>query len=397
MKRIPHFRTNALALFVAIAFITTSCSGGGAPFLRSGRRTSKSSHAVGVYKIGTPYQVDGVWYYPREDYSYSEVGVSSWYGPNFHNKLTANGEIFDMNMPTAAHRTLPLPSVVRVTNLENGRVAILTVNDRGPFVNNRIIDVSRRGAQLLGFLEKGTAKVRVEVLPEESRKLKRQAMGLDDGEELKTQFANSQTAPKAPKNIKPLVYSPKNNPFAEPEKEVAKPLKTSNLPPLANPRPLRMENIQNVKPVAKTSNFKSSSYSNLSNNTQASKTKVVQTQTLRKSTAGNVADNLIKAAPTKMVKANFVQAGAFSNYDNAVRLSKTLSSVGDAHISPVSVNGRTLYRVRVGPANTAGDAQTILKKVKAFGHSGARIVKDKVATSSSKLSQSSNVRHLINN
>ncbi|MBT7942196.1 MAG: septal ring lytic transglycosylase RlpA family protein, partial [Alphaproteobacteria bacterium] len=102
------------------------------------------------YKIGDPYQIQGVWYYPAEDFEYEETGIASWYGTQFHGRRTANGETYDMNALTAAHRTLPMPSFVRVTNMENGRSLILKVNDRGPFARSRIIDISRRGAQLLG-------------------------------------------------------------------------------------------------------------------------------------------------------------------------------------------------------------------------------------------------------
>ncbi|MCH7551417.1 MAG: septal ring lytic transglycosylase RlpA family protein, partial [Proteobacteria bacterium] len=85
------------------------------------------------FKIGQPYQIQGVWYYPAENYQFDETGIASWYGVQFHGRRTANGEIYDMNSLTAAHRTLPMPSFVRVTNLENGRSLILKVNDRGPF------------------------------------------------------------------------------------------------------------------------------------------------------------------------------------------------------------------------------------------------------------------------
>lgn len=131
----------------------------------------------GMYKIGNPYKIKGTTYYPREDYNYSEVGIASWYGKDFHNKRTANGEKYDMNTLTAAHRTLPLPSIVRVTNLENGRSLVLRVNDRGPYAKNRIIDISKRGAQLLGYQVQGTAKVRVEVLAKESQELKAALLG----------------------------------------------------------------------------------------------------------------------------------------------------------------------------------------------------------------------------
>ncbi|MFQ5784962.1 MAG: septal ring lytic transglycosylase RlpA family protein [Alphaproteobacteria bacterium] len=123
----------------------------------------------GEYKVGKPYRVDGAWYYPRENPDYDQTGVASWYGREFHGLRTANGALYNMNALTAAHRTLPMPSLVRVTNLENGRSLVLTVNDRGPFVRNRIIDVSRRAAQLLGFYEKGTARVRVQAVSAEPR------------------------------------------------------------------------------------------------------------------------------------------------------------------------------------------------------------------------------------
>ena len=131
----------------------------------------------GMYKIGKPYKIKGTTYYPKEDYHYSEVGIASWYGSDFHNKRTANGEKYDMNTLTAAHRTLPLPSIVKVTNLENGRSLVLRVNDRGPYAKNRIIDISKRGAQLLGYQVQGTAKVRVELLEKESKELKAALLG----------------------------------------------------------------------------------------------------------------------------------------------------------------------------------------------------------------------------
>lgn len=141
---------------------------GGSPYSQAAAIKSQG----GMYKVGNPYKIFGTWYYPKEDYSYSEVGTASWYGKDFHARKTANGEKYDMNTLTAAHRTLPLPSIVKVTNLENGRSLILRVNDRGPYAKNRIIDISKRGAQLLGFQVQGTAKVRVEVMEKESKALK---------------------------------------------------------------------------------------------------------------------------------------------------------------------------------------------------------------------------------
>lgn len=111
---------------------------------------------------GPPYEVAGRWYVPAHEPNYNEVGIASWYGPSFHGKASANGETFDENDLTAAHPTLPIPSLVRVTNLENGKIVVVRLNDRGPFVDDRIIDLSKAAGAALGMYAKGTAKVRVE-------------------------------------------------------------------------------------------------------------------------------------------------------------------------------------------------------------------------------------------
>ena len=116
----------------------------------------------GQYHVGPPYTVGGRTYVPQDNPNYQATGLASWYGDDFHGRLTANREIFDRNGITAAHPTLPLPSYVRVTNLSNGRSLIVRVNDRGPYHGNRIIDVSSKAAQLLGFQASGTAWVKVE-------------------------------------------------------------------------------------------------------------------------------------------------------------------------------------------------------------------------------------------
>lgn len=115
----------------------------------------------GVQKVGKPYSVAGRWYIPRHQPNYDDVGMASWYGPNFHGKSTANGELYNMDRLTAAHPTLPMPSYVSVTNLSNNRTIIVRVNDRGPYARGRIIDLSKRSAQLLGYTGHGTARVRV--------------------------------------------------------------------------------------------------------------------------------------------------------------------------------------------------------------------------------------------
>jgi len=157
-----------------MALLTAGCADTRGPGASSGGGSGSVARApgdgVGHYKIGRPYQIKGKWYTPYVDYDYQETGLASWYGPGFHGRMTANGEIFDENDLTAAHTTLPLPSVVRVTNLDNGRAMIVRVNDRGPFVDGRILDVSRRTAQMLGFERDGLARVHVELLADDSKR-----------------------------------------------------------------------------------------------------------------------------------------------------------------------------------------------------------------------------------
>ena len=126
---------------------------------------------VGHYKIGDPYQVFGVSYFPQNYEDYEETGMASWYGDDFHGKPTANGETYDSESMTAAHPTLPLPSMVRVTNLRNGKSVIVRVNDRGPFAKSRIIDVSEMAADRLEFKDHGTTEVKIELLRNDTDEL----------------------------------------------------------------------------------------------------------------------------------------------------------------------------------------------------------------------------------
>jgi len=171
-------RTKMISLLLPLGLLLGGCAETELVLHTAKQMTShEPANSSGYYKIGNPYQIKGIWYYPAVDYNYVETGIGSWYGPKFHGRQTANGEIFDMNAVTAAHRTLPLPSMVRVTNLRNGRSLKVLVNDRGPFARSRIIDLSRRSAQLLGFQRAGTAPVKVEIIADESRRLAAIAQG----------------------------------------------------------------------------------------------------------------------------------------------------------------------------------------------------------------------------
>ena len=155
----------AQTVLLAVTGLTlAACAGGPSPApvtgIGAGTGGQPSSRYAG-YKVGQPYQVRGVWYYPKEQPNYDEIGIASWYGEAFHNHYTADGEVFDMTLPSAAHTTLPLPSLVEVTNLTNGKKLIVRVNDRGPFVDGRVIDLSKDAAAELGFVTAGVTRVRV--------------------------------------------------------------------------------------------------------------------------------------------------------------------------------------------------------------------------------------------
>lgn len=286
-----------------------------------------SSTVGGVYKIGKPYQVAGVWYYPREDFDYDETGIASWYGPDFHGKLTADGETFDQNTVTAAHKTLPLPSIVRVTNMENGRSLIVRVNDRGPFVNGRIIDLSRRSAQLLGMENKGTARVRVQVMAEESRAL---------ASRLKNDSPGSEPA---------ITAAPRESVATE---SLAPPPGTKAAPPPKTVHPAAQ------RPSAPTLDQRMDAAA------AAAESKIGQ----------------VSESPVVKATGIYVQAGTFARYDNAIRLKATLSPLGQAQIQQVNIKGKPLFRVRFGPLATPEDADKVLDQVIALGQQDARVVVD---------------------
>lgn len=234
------------------------------------------------YKIGGPYQISGRWYYPKEEPNYDQVGIASWYGAQFHNKRTANGEVFNKNHVTAAHNTLPMPSIVRVTNLENGKSIVVRVNDRGPFAKNRVIDLSEKAAELLGFKDQGTAKVRVQF----DRKLTR-ALFFDPWDA---------DAPMEPQ----LVYD----------------------------------------------KHQTSPYQN----------------------------NTTEMARSQFYREHYVQAGAYSSWDNARSVAKELKKIGKVHIRESHYRGTKVYKVQVGPFNDQQKAGTVLDQVAMLGFTDAVVM-----------------------
>lgn len=162
------FPKKQAALLLLAALILVACGGGDetrragvAPVAAAPTGQAKAPPSNIPYKLGKPYSVAGVRYVPRDDRSYDRTGMASWYGTKFHGKPTATGRRYNMYEMTAAHTTLPTGTQVRVTNLANGRSVIVVIADRGPFSKKRIIDLSYAAAQHLGFINQGTAKVRV--------------------------------------------------------------------------------------------------------------------------------------------------------------------------------------------------------------------------------------------
>ena len=275
----------------------------------------------GYYKVGRPYVVSGVRYTPAVDYSYDETGIASWYGPGFHGRQTANGEIYDQHDLTAAHPTLPMPTLVRVTNLENGRTLELRINDRGPFKNGRIIDVSRRGAELLGFLNQGIAKVRVQVLEKESRELAAIAQG--------GQIAQSDS-------IARIAPGPVDQVTAAPVDSVAADAIQPSPAPVAQ-APLAQSAPRGPLPVYPQP-------------------------------SGEVTQ--VAVAPSNL----FIQAGAFSEQSNALNLAQRLTAYGSPSISQTSVNGQPFWRVRLGPLRDVTEADAVLTALIYDGFPQSRVV-----------------------
>jgi len=319
-QRLPVIVVAALSLVVLFACSETQF------LVNTAKRLSphEDASARGVYKVGIPYKINGVWYYPKVDYEYVETGIASWYGPNFHGRRTANGEAFDQNIVSAAHRTLPLPSLVRVTNLENGRSIQVRVNDRGPFAHGRIIDLSRQGAQLLGFHRKGTAKVRVEILALESRQVAAQmgageiqlarASSGGDGAKPRITPAPSATVTRAPLDGAPGAKAPQRR------------AATAPAPTEAAVAALEAPVVTRV-PVERTSMY--------------------------------------------------IQAGAFAEFENANRLRARLSVLGRSEVSQVQLGNQVLFRVRLGPIDHLPTADATLERLIRAGYSDARLVVDR--------------------
>lgn len=299
----------------AIALLAASCASQPKP--PAPTPTVQVPPSAGVYKVGQPYQIDNVWYYPREQPDYDETGIASWYGPTFYGKSTANGETYTGDELTAAHKTLPMPVNVRVTNLDNGKSLVVRVNDRGPYARGRIIDLSKRAAELLDVVQTGTARVRVTYLSRSNLN------GGPPPSETPPDIANALPAKPSGKVDSAALGS-------LPGASVAPPARVASLP---TPAPIPAQMFADTQPTGQVTNV-----------------------------------------PVPSATRLYVQVGAFSQMTNARAM---LGKVGgDLRISTLQRGGQTLYRVRTGPLNSVQDADAALSRITGAGANDAHIVVD---------------------
>ena len=270
-----------------------------------------------IYKIGNPYVVDGKRYYPKKNLNYDEKGIASWYGPKFHGKLTANGEIFNQYKLTAAHKTLPIPSAVKVTNLKNNKSLIVRINDRGPFVNDRIIDLSYQSAKKLNLLKSGTGFVRVQLLRSESLLLEKLA---------------------------------KKGQFPEINE-----IKKRTTPPINQ---VIHSNVS-IKKIGEDNLVVNSQ-----NKFNEKKKKGHMEDVQKKVQALKINGKLYKI---------WVQIASFSNKKSANILKTKFNSIKNINIKKTKLKGKYFYRVRVGPFREINDTKEIYNYLVNSGMEGTKI------------------------
>ena len=316
MRLAVHPSVVRLSFSASLALLAAACSSAPKPPPQAANNVVTVPPNAGVYKIGQPYQVDNVWYYPREQPDYDETGIASWYGPDFYGKPTANGETYDGNQLTAAHKTLPMPVNVRVTNLDNGKSLIVRVNDRGPYARGRVIDLSKRAAELLDVVQTGTARVRVTYLS-------RADINGKPPDETPPEIARAlPAAPSGKIDVAALGIVPGAT--------VAAPARTASLPA---PAPIPAQMFADNQPTGQ-----------------------------------------VTRVPVPPVTRLYVQLGAFSKMDNAKALLNKVG--GDLRISTLQRGGQTLYRVRSAPLASVADADAALARITGAGANDAHIVVD---------------------
>ncbi len=326
-------------------------------------------------KIGKPYSVGGKTYRPEYDPTYDETGLASWYGPGFHGGNTANGEEFDTHDLTAAHPTLPMPSLVRVTNLENGKVLVVRINDRGPFARGRIIDLSKAAAQKLGV--KGLSKVRVQYLQRESDeyiaavKEGRRIDMFAFNDRVEAEKNASVLAATAPSDQTFIIESTQNQTQAGDTVANAAPVISVADADLPAPQ---------EKPAKK-------SRGGLIRDAAAEETggPVVLRSPSVDVVKGDAGDDANMVAVTETTMANkpvksagkgiMIQVGSFSQQANAEKMQAAIAPVSPSKVTVVDVSGHQWWRLQAGPFADNDSATEALEKIRGSGAPDARIIK----------------------
>ena len=416
----------SVLLLISLGFLS-ACSGGGS----AGQRAHRNDGAPpSVVKVGDPYTVMGKTYTPKVQLDYDEVGMASWYGPGFHGKYTANGERFDSKGLTAAHATLPLPSMVRVTDLLTGKSIIARVNDRGPFSDKRIIDLSEGSARALGVKGRGIAQVRVQFLPEETEQYLASISTPDRPVQYPAPLSRIQPAPLMVADASPDVRDDPAYANIRESRNVTAvapvaPVEQSDLAPVgrsesskndiartsqrqrdvlvadnnySEPQPVLLEGDETLRPLPQvdTRSLNNDRLAPQGNRDMHENALPLQSQQqARSSMPGRmpfaraippdapppppIQATSVRSAGQQALSPRggvYVQAGTFSIVENAQHLADRLSQLGPSGITQQTINGHEMYRVRVGPLEQTGDAQDILREINALGITDAKIIHD---------------------
>ncbi|MCW5733142.1 MAG: septal ring lytic transglycosylase RlpA family protein [Enhydrobacter sp.] len=349
LERPARLCSALLALMLAGACASKQTTGPGA-----------STASRGMYKVGQPYSINGVTYVPTEEFQRVETGVASWYGPGFHGKNTANGETYDQHDRTAAHRTLQMPSVLRVTNLENGQSTVVRVNDRGPFARSRVIDLSQLAAEEIGMTRNGTARVRIDQLETESQTVKQIALNGGGPHEqraaIEKSIAGGRVTPAPPAVAQ---VSPPPAPQPPPTPVLVPP------PPTVTAAPTPAVTVYSSAPAAAPAPAAPPGWGGRIGPSRGPSVASIAAAAAVPPPASGVANGGF-----------YVQTGAFSTADNAEKQRGQLASYGAAEISQASSAGREVYRVRLGPYSTQDAAGIVADRLKRSGYGDARVVAD---------------------
>lgn len=374
---------NSLAL-LAISLLLTGCYSQAQVashwLKKSANKASGGCSAEGYLKVGNPYSIKDVTYYPKKSsHGYDETGIASWYGSDFHGKASANGECYDMYAMTAAHKTLPMPTTVRVTNLKNGRSVILKVNDRGPYAKGRIIDLSYAAAKKLDLAEAGIGKVRVQAIGGPHHK--------PEGASQAAISASINASARERKEIstRTSVGQPKGSSFTDralssvsARFNKSKNVNIGGVNVTANiSEHVSLRDIKDALPSRPTPTTQPHTTAN-----SGSFTDRISNRNLNR---GSLTPSDLAATPPEQVaptaaKPAFknglkVQFGSFNQHDNAMNLwQKTTEIFPESHLETINVNGAPIHRIRLGPFKNKADAAIALEKARTSGFNNAVIV-----------------------